>query len=94
MNEEFQPVRSDDVVHFPAGHQICLHHLDSGEYFMLNGTGGFIWDHCSGELSVAGIATGMSESFEVDYHTALADTLEVVQTLVEQDCLVPASNPA
>jgi hypothetical protein len=85
------PLRSDDVVHFPAGEQTCLHHLDSGEYYMLNEAAAFVWDRCGGERSVAEIATDLATQYEVEADVALADTLEVVQELTEQECLVPAS---
>jgi hypothetical protein len=84
------PMRSDEVVHFPAAEQLCLHHLDSGEYFLLNDVGSAVWDLCNGEQSVAEIADELTERFEVDREVALADAIELLEQLEEQECVVPA----
>jgi len=49
----------------------------------LNSTARFIWDHCDGDRSVAQIADGMMEAFEVDGATAARDVADTVRQFAE-----------
>ena len=90
VTPETVPIRSDDVVYFPAADQLCLHHLDSGEYFLLNEVGTAVWDLASGELTVLEIAEALTERFDVDREVALDDATDLLQELEEQECVTAA----
>jgi hypothetical protein len=81
------PLRADDVIHFPSGEFLCLHHLDTGEYYLLDEVAARIWELCDGVLDVHGIAGEVVHDFEVDHATALADALGLLNDLEVEDCL-------
>jgi hypothetical protein len=46
-----QPVRSDDVIFFPSGEELWLHHIGAGEYYLLTGTAQEVWNLCNGDFA-------------------------------------------
>ncbi|MGH9042120.1 MAG: PqqD family protein [Acidimicrobiia bacterium] len=83
------PLRADEVIHFPSGEFLCLHHLETGEYYLLDEVAALIWELCDGVLDVDGIAGEVTRSFDVDDGTALTDALELLRDLEAEDCLCP-----
>ena len=64
--------------------------LDSGRYYTLGETGGFIWSRLDGVCSLEEIAIQVAESFEVDLETAEADLLEFAERMIELDLAIVA----
>lgn len=87
VTPDLRPVRADEVLHFPSGDTICLHHLDLGTYYILNEVGRLIWEMADGVLSLEQIADRLCAEFEIDKETALADCLTFVQELQEAECI-------
>jgi hypothetical protein len=83
-----KPVRSDDVLYFPAKGRYCLHHLGNDRYFILNEAGMSVWQRCDGILTVEQIADQISAQFEAEPTTVLIDALDLIEELSRRDCLV------
>jgi hypothetical protein len=62
--------------------------LDS--LYTLNATAGFVWEFAGQGLSVPDIARRLSESFNIDFETALQDTTRIIAELVVIHALEPA----
>lgn len=60
----------------------------------LNETASFIWKLATGERSAEEIARHLSQEFDVDRQTALADTCELMDHLRQKNLLVPAGDDA
>ena len=57
--------------------------LDSGVYFTLNATGTAAWERFDGTASLAMIANGLCEQFDVTLEQAKRDLIELTQTLLD-----------
>ncbi len=55
--------------------------VKDGNVYKLNEVEQLIWKNCTGENSLARIAAGISESFDVTAETALADLTEFIGQL-------------
>ncbi|GAA0549690.1 hypothetical protein GCM10010172_34690 [Paractinoplanes ferrugineus] len=70
--------------------------LPDAETFALPEVTSFIWRALDGKRTVAGVASMVADEYAVDSSEALADTLEVVQALLEMGVLndlTPAATP-
>jgi hypothetical protein len=54
------------------------------EVIHLNPAASFLWSSLDGQASLADVARSMTEEFEVDAETALADTIAFAADLLEQ----------
>ncbi len=82
-----KPVRPDEVMNFPAGESVCLHHPDTGSYYTLNAVAAFVWDLCDGALTVEQIADKLTQAFKVDKATALTDLQEWLAFMHSEQCI-------
>ena len=87
MDLHLQPCRSEAVKWRILDEEGVLVHLESGTYFSLNPVGLFIWDRCSGDFTVAEIAAGITQEFDVSESVALRDLKAFLEALVEQDLI-------
>ncbi len=87
ISGEVRPLRADEVMHFPAGDSTCLHHLDKGEYYILNAVAAFIWGQCDGLLTIDDIVAKVVSAFEVDTSVAQTDAIEWVESMLSSGCL-------
>jgi hypothetical protein len=85
------PMRADDVIHFPSGEFLCLHHLETGEYYLLDEVAARIWELCDGVLDAGRISGEVVSHYEVDHATALADALSLLNELEAEECLGAAT---
>ncbi|NGP57607.1 PqqD family protein [Paenibacillus thiaminolyticus] len=76
-----KPVRSDDVQHFPTGEYVCLHNLETGEYYTLNEVAAFIWSNMDGILSIRELIDLVCDKYEIDVLTIEQDILLLIQDL-------------
>lgn len=64
--------------------EAVLVNVRSDEVMHLNPAASFLWSSLDGKLSIGDIACCMTEEYDVDPDTALADALEFAGSLVEQ----------
>lgn len=83
-----KPLRSDDVIFFPSGTELCLHHIGSGEYYLLNEVAQDVWNLCNGALSTAEIAVQIAAIYEVSIEDVTDDVRELVEYLHLEECLL------
>jgi len=63
---------------------------DDGMVHRLNETGTWLWIEMSSPLSVEQLAVRMTDEFEVEKDTALADVLEFLETLMSRGIIMEA----
>jgi len=83
-----RPTRADDVIFFPAGEDLCLHHIETGEYYLLNSVAEEIWNRCNGELTVDEIAAQIAVEYDVPPDEVNQDAGQLVAYLEAEECLV------
>lgn len=83
-----KPLRSDDVIFFPAGDELCLHNVGTAEYYLLNEIGEQVWNLCDGSSSVAEIVARIVADYDAEDEQVAADVLEFIQYLDSEDCLM------
>lgn len=69
----------------PAGSELILLHLDSGEYFALDEISARIWHLCDGAHSVEEIVAAICGEYDAPEATVHADVVEVLQELQAAD---------
>lgn len=87
MDLDLHPCRSVAVKWRVLDEEGVLVHLESGTYFSLNPVGLFIWDRCTGGLTVRDIAEGVVAEFEVEAEEARGDLEEFLEALADQDLI-------
>ena len=65
------------------GEAVLLHPVQ-GKVRVLNDVGATVWELLDSQRSIRQIATAISEQFDVDLHTAEADTLNFIAELAER----------
>jgi hypothetical protein len=75
-------------VFFPAGDELCLHHIGTGEYYLLNDVAQDFWNLCNGELSFEGIAARMAEAYDAPLNDIVRDARELMEYLESEECLL------
>lgn len=71
--------------------EALLIHLQSGDYFSLNGVGTRVWENIDGTKTVAELASVIASEYEVNEEQAQADVLSLVNDLIEENLAVLAS---
>ncbi len=61
--------------------------LSSGRYYTLNRLGSVIWEHCTGQSTMADIHTAICERFDVVPSRALDDLVALVNDLIQEGLL-------
>jgi hypothetical protein len=64
--------------------EVVLVNVRSDEVMHLNPAASFLWSNLDGQLSLEDIARAITEEYDVDLDTALADAVEFASSLVEQ----------
>ncbi len=70
--------------------EALLIHLQSGNYFSLNDVGTRIWEHLDGVQTIADVAEALALEYDVSLEQAQADTLQLVDALVQENLAVVA----
>ena len=88
--------RSERMVSRRIGEEYVLVPLvgrgaDLDSILNLNRVATFVWERLDGTRTVASIVDAVVERFDVERERAEADTLELLDTLVSVEAIVPAS---
>jgi len=62
---------------------------EQGKVRVINEVGAAIWELLDGQRSIRQVAAAISEHFDVDLHTAEADTLNFIAELAERGLVQP-----
>jgi len=61
--------------------------LSSGRYYTLNRLGSVIWEHCTGQSTMADIHAAICDRFDVAPERALDDLVALVNELIQEGLL-------
>ena len=79
------PPRRDDVVEEELDGEVILYDARTGNIHRLNETALEVWRQCDGQRTTRDIAAGLTETFDVDFDTALDHVEELVTVLAESN---------
>ena len=85
--------KSDNFVETKADGEVILMHLDEGSFFSLGSTGKRIWELLDGSQSVSKLCQKLAAEFDVSQDQCLADTIELLGQLKEQNLINVAATP-
>lgn len=74
--------------------ELVILNLGTGHYYTMNKTGMFLWEGILKKLAPEVLAKQLTEEFEVDYKTALKDTLDCITQLIRENVLTDTSQRA
>lgn len=87
-NGAVRPLRSDDVIFFASGTELCLHNIGTGEYYLLNEVAQDVWNLCNGALSIEEIVAQIAATYEAGLDDVTGDVRELVEYLRLEECLI------
>jgi hypothetical protein len=61
--------------------------LSTGRYYTLNRLGSVIWEHCTGQSTIADIHAAICDRFEVVSSRALDDLIDLANELIREGLL-------
>lgn len=73
-----------EVVAQEASGSLLLLHVQTGQYYSLEGVGGRIWRLCDGSLNVDDLVTLISVEYAIPRPTVADDVIDVLSQLVEE----------
>jgi len=79
--------RNPDVQGTTMDGETVLLDLTSGRYYTLNRLGSVIWEHCTGQTTIADIHRVICDRFDVAPERALDDLIVLVNELVQEGLL-------
>lgn len=85
---------SPPVVHETIGGETILVHLETGTYYDLNGTGGFLFGFFVAGSSIGGAISAARERYSVVSEELEAEIEAFASTLLAEQLLIPASEGA
>ena len=78
---------SPDVQGTTMDGETVLLDLSSGRYYTLNRLGSVIWEHCTGQSTIADIHTAICERFDVVPERAFDDLVILANELIQEGLL-------
>lgn len=90
---EIYPKRRSDISARPVGCETVVLDRRSGLIHQLNQTASYIWERCDGRSTVAEIIRQLTEGFDVDAKTAVADVTSIIGQLEKLNLLEGCSGP-
>jgi hypothetical protein len=78
---------SPDVQGTTMDGETVLLDLSSGRYYTLNRLGSVIWEHCTGQHTMADIHAAICDRFDVVSPRALDDLVDLVNELIREGLL-------
>ena len=78
---------SPDVQGTTMDGETVLLDLSTGRYYTLNRLGSVIWEHCTGQRTMADIHRAICERFEVAPEQALDDLVALANELIQEGLL-------
>jgi hypothetical protein len=78
---------SPDVQGTTMDGETVLLDLSTGRYYTLNRLGSVIWEHCTGQTTIAEIHRVICDQFEVDPERALEDLVSLAGELIQEGLL-------
>lgn len=78
---------SPDVQGTTMDGETVLLDLSSGRYYTLNRLGCVIWEHCTGQSTIADIHAVICDRFEVVSSRALDDLIDLANELIQEGLL-------
>jgi hypothetical protein len=83
------PIAGDHVITQAASDALILFHLESGEYYSLDGVGRSVWQLCDGGHSVAQIVSDLCGEYDAPRASIHADALDLL-SMLEGEGLISA----
>jgi len=71
--------------------EVIVVNLEKSNFHTFNAVGAFIWDRLDGENSVKMIIHDVADEFDVDTETAKKDTIEFINSMLNEDLLIESS---
>jgi methyltransferase-like protein len=71
--------------------EVIVVNLEKSNFHTFNAVGAFIWDRLDGKKSVKMIITDVADEFDVDITTAEKDTIEFINSMLNEDLLIESS---
>ena len=85
ISEQMRLVRTDQgLLHREMDGETFISTIDGSASFVLNQVGTLIWDLADGQHTIAEIASAICTRYGVAPETALQDTLELAEKLIER----------
>jgi len=78
---------SPDVQGTTMDGETVLLDLSSGRYYTLNRIGSVIWEHCTGQSTIADIHAAICDRFDVVPSRALDDLVDLANELIQERLL-------
>ena len=78
---------SPDVQGTTMDGETVLLDLSSGRYYTLNRLGSVIWEHCTGQSTIADIHAAICDRFDVVPSCALDDLVDLANELIQEELL-------
>lgn len=78
---------SPDVQGTTMDGETVLLDLSSGRYYTLNRLGSVIWEHCTGQSTIADIHAAICDRFDVVSSRALDDLIDLANELIQEGLL-------
>lgn len=78
---------SPDVQGTTMDGETVLLDLSSGRYYTLNRLGSVIWEHCTGQSTIADIHAAICDRFDVAPSRALDDLVDLANELIQEGLL-------
>jgi hypothetical protein len=79
---------SPDVQGTTMDGETVLLDLSSGRYYTLNRLGSVIWEHCTGQSTIADIHAAICDRFDVAPSRAFDDLVDLVNELIQEGLLL------
>lgn len=67
--------------------EVMMLGIENGKYYGLNTVGSRIWELIKDPISIQDLCTLLMEEFDVDSETCLSQTIELVDSLLENNCV-------
>ncbi len=84
MSADKKPRRAPGIASRKIGEETVLVSPKTGKVFVLNETGGLIWEMCDGERSVDQVAAHLAAEFGILPEQAGEDVLGLIQELAKR----------
>lgn len=80
-----RPICRATIAGYPLDDEHVLYDPRSGRVYLLNQTAAYVWALCDGARTIGEIATDLAGCFAISQREALADVVDIVETLHRAD---------
>ena len=85
--------RNPRIEEAPLQRELMLFDPESSQFFVLNGTMAFLWQHCDGHKSAEQLAAELATAFDTKEPSEVAtDVREALESLLERGLIVDSAS--